>query len=238
MSTELAISDRASLVPLIAQAMQSDVDPAKLRALLDVRQAWESDEARKLFSASITEFQRRAPIVAKDDEAYGKKYARLDRIWRTIRPLLTDLGLSVTWQCCELRGTVCHVEGMLRHSAGHGERITQDIPMPELLKGQNAAQQMGSAETYAKRYALCGALGIVTGDDDDGEAAGTCYVSQDQANEVSDLLDVCRGISGFSKDAFWRWLGIHDESMRNPLNIHLARHAECVAMLKRKASSK
>jgi len=96
--------------------------------------------------------------------------------------------LSVTWQTCELREAICHVEGEIAHASGHGIRISQDIPLPELIRGQNAAQQMGSATTYAKRYALCSALGIVTGEDDDGLAAGTAYVTKEQADELAALV--------------------------------------------------
>jgi hypothetical protein len=231
-SITIAANERQSLVPLIESAMRSDVDPQKLQALLAVRQSWEADEARKAFSRAITEFQRRAPIIPKDDKAYDKAYARIDRIWRTVRPLLTELGLSVTWQVCELRGDMCHCEGMLRHSDGHGERLAQDIPMPDLIKGQNKAQQMGSASTYAKRYAMCAALGIVTGDDDDGTAAGVCYISQEQGAEIAELLDACRGVAGFAEDAFWRWLGLLES--KSVMDIRLDRYADTVAMLRRK----
>jgi hypothetical protein len=164
--TQLATQDNGAL-SLIRDALKSDVSPEKLAALLAVKRDWESDEARKAFNFAVAEFQRRAPIVAKADKAHNKEYARMDRIWREIRSLVTELGLSVTWQICELHGDgkLCHVEGQLRHRDGHGERLVMDIPLPEIVSGQNKAQQMGSAQSYAKRYALCGALGVVTGDD-------------------------------------------------------------------------
>lgn len=197
---------------LIREAMQSGAQPEYLRELLAVRREWEADEARKAYNSAISEFQRRAPIIDKADKAYDKAYARLDRIWREIRPLMGELGLSVTWQVCELREQMCHVEGQLRHRDGHGERLVQDIPLPELIKGQNRAQQMGSANTYAKRYAMCSALGIVTGDDDDGHAAGTQFLTFDQAQELGELLDACRGIADFKEDVFWKWVGVESKT--------------------------
>jgi hypothetical protein len=177
-----------SAVSIIQSAIASGIDPASLRELLNVRREWEADEARKSYYVAISEFQRRAPIIAKSDDAHGKKYAALDTIWSAIRPLLTELGLSITWQACTLQEGVCHVEGELAHASGHGIRISQDIPLPEMIRGQNAAQQMGSATTYAKRYALCSALGIVTGEDDDGNAAGTAYVTKEQSDELAALV--------------------------------------------------
>jgi hypothetical protein len=219
-----------SIVALIRDTMGSGQSPEYLRELLGVRREWEADEARKAFNLAISEFQRRAPIIAKADTAYGKEYARMDRIWREIRPLATELGLSVTWQVCELReGGICHVEGRLRHRSGHGERLVQDIPLPELIKGQNKAQQMGSASTYAKRYAMTAALGIVTGEDDDGHAAGTIFVTHDQAREIADLVDACRGVNGFNEAAFWRWAGASAAT-----EIEATRCADVVRSLKNK----
>lgn len=211
MSTELVTTApaQADALSLIRDALHADVSPEKLSALLAVKREWEQDEARKAFNLAISEFQRRAPIVKKADKAYDKQYARMDRIWREIRPLLTELGLSVTWQICELRPEgICHLEGQLRHKAGHGERLVRDIPMPEILKGQNKAQQAGSASMYAQRYAMCAALGIVTGDDDDGHGAATKFITKEQAATVAEQLDACRGLSSFNEASFWKWLSI------------------------------
>lgn len=234
MSTELAEAppNEHSAIALIREAMANKADPAYLRELLAVRRDWEADEARKAYNIAVSDFQRRCPIIEKADKAYDKQYARMDRIWSTIRPLLGELGLSVTWQACELKGDgLCHVEGQLRHRDGHGERLAQDIPMPELIKGQNRAQQMGSASTYAKRYALCAALGIVTGDDldDDGHKAGTQFVTHDQAHEIAQLVDACRGVNDFKEDVFWKWIGVQ-HAQEIPAN----RYGDVIAQLKRK----
>lgn len=230
MSTEaLTVPPQNSPISIIREAIASGKDPEYLRELLAVRRDWEADEARKAYNSAVSDFQQRAPIIAKDDKAYDKAYARMDRIWREIRPLLTGLGLSVTWQICELRDGMCHVEGQLRHRDGHGEKLVQDIPLPELIKGQNAAQQMGSASTYARRYALCAALGIVTGDDDDGHAAGQVFVTPEQAREVADLVEACKGLTSFNAKAFWGWVGAERAQ-----DILASRHAEVVASLKKK----
>lgn len=204
----------AGPVAMIREAMASGKSPEYLREILNVRREWEADEARKAFNQAISEFQRRAPIVEKGDTAYDKPYARMDRIWRTIRPLLTELGLSVTWQTCTLveAGELCHVEGMLRHRDGHGEKLIRDVPMPEILKGQNKSQRAGSASSYATRYALCGALGVVTGDDfdDDGNGGVKQVIDGKEQKEILALVDACRGLSGFNEEVFWRFVGSKD----------------------------
>ena len=209
MSTELATTGGSTIADLIRETTRAGASPEHLRELLAVRREWEADEGRKAYNRAISDFQSRAPIIEKGDKAHNKQYARMDRIWRTIRPLFTGLGLSITWQRCEMRDGACHVEGTLAHRDGHSVLIVQDVPVPDGISGQNKAQQMGSAQTYAQRYALCGALGIVTGDDldDDGHAAGTRFVTPEQAREISDLLDACRGLPDFKEKVFWGWAG-------------------------------
>lgn len=182
---------------MIQQAIASGADPAYLRELLQVREQWEAGEARKLYSQAIAEFQSRCPIIEKADKAHNKQYAAMDRIWRTIRPLLDETGLSVVWTANTVTEYGLRIEGEIRHKAGHAVPISYDLPMPDKVTGQNAAQQMGSATTYAKRYALCSALGIVTGEDDDGLAAGTQYVTKEQADELVAILDTLE----FRRDA-------------------------------------
>lgn len=178
-----------SAVSIIQSAIASGADPIYLRELLAVRREWESDEARKLYSQAISDFQSRCPIIEKGDKAHNKAYAAMDRIWRTIRPLLDETGLSIVWTVNTLTDYGLHIEGEIRHQAGHSVPISYDLPMPDKVTGQNAAQQMGSATTYGRRYALCAALGIVTGEDDDGLAAGTSYVTKEQADELLAILD-------------------------------------------------
>lgn len=206
--TRIEVAPENTAVRLIRDAIAADVSPEKLRELLAVRQLWEDNEARKAYSVAVCEFQKRAPIIAKLDDANGRGYARRDRIWAAIRPIMTEVGLSVTFQICELRADgICHIEGQLRHRDGHGERIVQDIPLPDVIRGQNKAQQMGSATEYARRYATCSALGIVTGEDNDGGGSAE-LVSKEEGADIAAALDKCRRLPGFNEKAFWGWVRV------------------------------
>ena len=174
---------------MIQMAIDKGMSAEQLREFIAARREWEADEARKEYSRAIADFQSRCPIIEKADKAHNKQYAAMDRIWRTIRPLLDETGLSVVWTANTITEYGLRIEGEIRHKAGHAVPISYDLPMPDKVTGQNAAQQMGSATTYAKRYALCSALGIVTGEDDDGLAAGTQYVTKEQADELVAILD-------------------------------------------------
>jgi len=176
---------------MIALAIERGMDADQLQKFIDARQSWEADEARKAYSQAISDFQAKCPIIEKADKAHNKQYAALDRIWRTIRPLMEETGLSVVWTVNAPTEFGLHLEGEIRHRLGHAVPISYDLPMPDKVTGQNAAQQMGSATSYGRRYALCSALGIVTGEDDNGLAAGSAYITREQTEELAVLLNNC-----------------------------------------------
>jgi hypothetical protein len=204
-----------------AGLMAPEVPVEKMRELLAVRQAYEADEARKDYSFALAEFQRRAPIVEKADDANGKSYAALDRIWRTIRPITGELGLAIAWQVCEIRevagALVCHLEGTLSHRRGHTVPLRFDMPVPDPITSsstgkvvQNKPQVFGSAMTYAKRYAECAVLGVVTGEDDDGNGGVKSLLDPKEVLEIKTMLDAWRGTPGWTQDreeVFWRFTG-------------------------------
>lgn len=169
MSTTIVHSQSNDAYGLIMRAVQDEkCDPAKLRELLAVRQEWARDQAASAFNAAVVSFQQAAKIVTKGDVANGRAYARMDRIWREIRPLMEQCGLAVTWESVKTAGDMCILDGHLRHAQGHAQALHHEMPLPDRINGQNASQRAGSGETYCKRYAMCAALGIQTGEDNDG----------------------------------------------------------------------
>lgn len=191
---------------MIQMAVDKGMPAEQLREFLAARREWEADEARKAYSQAIADFQSKCPIIEKADKAHNKQYAALDRIWRTIRPLMDETGLSVVWTANTITEFGLHLEGEIRHRAGHSVPISYDLPMPDKVTGQNAAQQMGSATTYGKRYALCSALGIVTGEDDDGSAAGG-KINTEQADELVGMLRQCQDWEKV-RDGVLEWMKI------------------------------
>jgi hypothetical protein len=180
-------------------ATDPQVDPAKLREILSVKQTWEADEARKAFSRDMAVFQTECPIISKMDSANGKMYAKIDRIHRETRELRKKCGFWFIWSIVEITGNVAKLEGLLGHSGGHTIPIRQVIPLPEeIVSGsgklaQNSSQRAGSAMTYAKRYGECLALDIVTGEDFDGnvpkQRTAGLAVAQPSANPIKELQD-------------------------------------------------
>jgi hypothetical protein len=119
---------------------------------------------------AISAVQARVPVVERDakNPHYGNAYTTLAALHKTVLPLLAQCGLA--WVCLPLqREGRLVLQYRLIHVAT-GEAIEGEMP---LLVGDRATpQQLGSALTYARRYALAAVLGIASAEeDDDGNAA-------------------------------------------------------------------
>jgi hypothetical protein len=210
MNKELTTATQSAPLEAIMAAMANpDVDADKLGKLLDVQERWEANGAKKAYTSALVSFQTRAPVIKKGDTANGKPYARMDRIWREVRPLLTDCGLAVSWQSADYdteKGS-CTIDGLVMHADGHSEPIHYKGPAPEAIRGQNAAQVCGSAVTYCKRYALCNILGINVGDDDDGYTKQIAAEFNGINDEQAEALRVLVAETKTDKQALLDWAG-------------------------------
>lgn len=108
-------------------------------------------------------------VVSKSGARYTFKYAPLESILDFIRKPMADNGLSMVQAIgTEMEGTIRQLSLTTRLCHSSGEWMESVIPI--LLDG-GGAQAMGSAITYARRYALTALLNLATEDDDDGNAA-------------------------------------------------------------------
>jgi hypothetical protein len=98
---------------------------------------------------------------------YSYTYADLASVLEHVRPVLAKHDLVVTQDTCIEDGRLC-VYTDLRHASGDSLRFGP-LSGPMGTSWQN----VGSAITYARRYALLSALGLAADDDDDdGQDAG------------------------------------------------------------------
>ena len=100
----------------------------------------------------------------KDGKTVRYQFAPIDSIVKQIQVPLANAGLAYTWTVKnepEMVTAICKVT----HSLGHSEESSFQIPVDK--EGfMTAPQKVASALTFAKRYSLCNALGIYTGDED------------------------------------------------------------------------
>jgi hypothetical protein len=100
---------------------------------------------------------------------FNRNYADLASVWDAMREPFSANGLSIA-HFPTFGDNQIGLETMLLHSSG--QWIRSDVFMPfEVERGRNAAQSVGSAVTYLRRY-VDSAIGSVCPKDDDGEASG------------------------------------------------------------------
>jgi hypothetical protein len=126
-----------------------------------------SSETTAKLDAAIAKAQGEFEAAAKDkiNPAFRSKYADLTAVWAAIRPALSKHGIAVTqWPIHSDDGRL-HLLTRLAHD-GEWMRCEFSIPVAKV-----DSHGYGSAVTYAKRFALAAAVGVVADDDDDGNAA-------------------------------------------------------------------
>jgi hypothetical protein len=115
---------------------------------------------------ALLALQAELPTITKDNTAdtgkYQYKYADLGAVHDALFPLLNKHGFTwLTAPTLTPHGFALHYE--LEHSSG--EVRAGDYYLP-----QGTSQEIGSAITYARRYALLAVTGVAP-EDDDGAAA-------------------------------------------------------------------
>jgi ERF superfamily len=142
---------------------------------------------------ALAALQGQLPRVAKEHKAHvtsqrtGKShsydYADLTDVTEAIMPLMSPLGLSFT-----ARPTVFGDRFVLQYALMHasGQEIGGEYP---LIDG--SPQEIGTAITYARRYALCAVTGLAPGGDDDD--AATAEQAARKSRQVPDAQLAAEG---------------------------------------------
>ncbi len=139
-------------------------------------------------------------VFNKVNPHFKNRYADFTAIMDACRLPLSDNGLSVM-QYCETLGEKLMLVTMLAHTSG--QWIKSQFP---LTTTQNTSQAIGSAMTYGKRYCLSSMLGIVSDEDDDGEAASNVEGKKLTAEQVSVLKKIEKGLPEFYREKLSEWL--------------------------------
>jgi hypothetical protein len=124
-----------------------------------------SESITKL-AAALCKFHAQMGKVGKDstNPHFRNKYASLSNIIEAVTPHLNAVGLTVVQM-----PTVEGLNTLLLHESG--EYISSMSAI--VAKDMNDPQKIGSAITYARRYALGAVLSLNIDEDDDANAAAT-----------------------------------------------------------------
>jgi hypothetical protein len=146
-------------------------------------------------AAALLAFQAEAPMLPKDKTGkivgtnrkgeryeYAYRYTDLATIMEQITPLLAKHGLTwttrptgthdaptLTYELLWEGEVVVREANAVKGKAPAREAIAGEMPL--YLPENPTSQALGSAITYARRYALTAVLNLVADEDDDGQAA-------------------------------------------------------------------
>lgn len=128
-----------------------------------------SDSIAKL-AGSLAKAQGAMRAALKDsvNPHFRSRYADLAGVWDACREPLATNGLAVIQTPGEIGDKTIELTTILAHESGEWIQSTFTIPV-----SKPDAQGVGSAVTYARRYALAAMVGIVQDDDDGNAAAGS-----------------------------------------------------------------
>lgn len=179
---------------LLRMAVESKVDVGTIERLVALRERMEDRSAAAAFNRALMAFQGECPPIVKNREAkittrsggaYAYRFADLDQIARTIRPLLERHGLSYSWDS-EVKDGKMVCTCIVRHIDGHAQSAHFTAPT-DSDAAMSGAQKFASALTYARRQSLVQALGLtITDEDDDG--AEREPITDQQAMNIEDLI--------------------------------------------------
>lgn len=143
----------------------------------------QKSESIKHLAASLQTFQLKVDKIKKDSSNpfYKSKYASLSLILETIQIPLGECGLSFS----QLPDGHCLTTILMHAESGEYISACYEInPVPDYYKEKDrngdvifrgdsyrSPQAIGSAITYARRYALGAILGLNIDEDDDGNKA-------------------------------------------------------------------
>jgi hypothetical protein len=126
-------------------------------------------------AAALADLQGNLPRIVKDSAAiiqpkeggktFGYRYADLATVSELLLPELSKRGLSFICAPTLRADGKFVLEYLLQH-ATDDEAIRGAYPLPT-----GRPQEVGSAITYARRYALCAVTGAAPDEDDDGQEA-------------------------------------------------------------------
>lgn len=126
-------------------------------------------KTKTTLAEDLVKLQAALPVLPKDtsNPFFKSKYTSLDTITEFIFPIMTRHNFAwITMPGIHPESGVPVLNYRLLHTSGE----SLDGSMQLFLKSQDP-QGQGSAITYARRYAITAVLGLVSDEDDDGNAA-------------------------------------------------------------------
>jgi hypothetical protein len=153
-------AEESGLIPLQPPAVHSRTPRLTKTKMM------QSEKINELVAALVKVHNEIEPITKdRTNPHFKNRYATLDAINDTVRPILTKHGLAIVQGGTPSERGIS-VRTMLLHTSGQWIASVFEMPMEK-----PTAQSVGSAITYGRRYGISAILALSTEEDDDGHAA-------------------------------------------------------------------
>ncbi|AVU09611.1 MULTISPECIES: ERF family protein [unclassified Halomonas] len=186
------LAESTAIIQVIERAaLNPDVDIDKMERLLQMQERVMDRQAMMAYSAAMAAMQTELPSIEEHGQGNNGKYATLEDIVDTVRPIMQKHGFAVSFRIqTQERGI--QVTGVLMHKDGHREETSMLLPA-DMSGNKNAVQAFGSSTSYGKRYVLSALLNITTRGQDDNGNTGTRVklVTPFQAGQIQRLISQC-----------------------------------------------
>jgi phage FluMu protein gp41 len=251
-----AISTTSVLKILADAAADPNVNPDKMRALLDLQKEIRAEEAKQDFTESFIAMRPNLPIISAMGRIIiepkpGKRgqktpYATFNEIHKRVTPVLSQHGFVLNFAPDALADGRLVMTATLEHRAGHAKHGRIVLPA-ETSGSKNNVQGVGSAISYGKRYLYVTMLNLISEAsedvDDDGQAAGKLERSAARPAEIQVLTqkqvaDLRKKIEavGATEEMFCNRFEIERLEDLPPAQLGEAKQA-CDAFAQRKAAA-
>ena len=201
-------SDQPADKPYALQLLEHGVSTDQLEKLLELQERHDANEAKKAFFLDMAACQSEMPMVVEDayNDQTKSSYASYKGLAKICKPVYTRHGFSLMFyeeDCPSPEMVRMCVDVM--HRLGHTVKRHADIPLDATgIKGsvnKTKPHAKGSSFSYGRGYLMRLIFNLPTGDDDDGNAAGTQeFITDEQAVILKDLLRKTNAdVNGFLK---------------------------------------
>ena len=201
MSDQLALSPSGLLPaarpePSVGEMLQAVIDKgvtqenvAAIEKLVGLYERMQEKKAEQLFASAFVRLQAEMPkvqatvAVKNKDGSVRYRFAPIEKIVEQVGPAMKENGFTFSFSERFFEGRMVET-CTLMHVGGHKRTNEFSVRVGGGPPGCTETQADGAASQYARRYALCDALGIVIEHLDEDARAEGGTVTAEQAFEL------------------------------------------------------
>lgn len=201
-----------NLLSVIAQAaLNPAVDVEKMRALLELKERIDENDAKKLFHAAMIAAQEDMRPVVRNCKSDKGRYANLEAVERAIRPIYIKHGFVLSFNSKPGRDGAITMSCTCMHKGGYAKEYELsgdlDIAGPSGKPTKTGIQATGSTTAYLRRYLECLIFNVVLTDEDDDGASSGEFIGEGQVNHILDML-LALNMDGGKAKPFLDFMGV------------------------------